>query len=237
MAWRVAKSISTLRAQVNDIYPDRRKSSDGTIGDENHQKNDSDHNPWVRDGNIGVVTAIDFTHDPSNGIDAGKLAQALIDSRDPRIKYVISNRRICAGHAGPKPWQWRNYTGKNPHTKHMHLSVMPSLAVCDNTVPWNVRFPTDVKPEDEKSLVKSKIGQGTATIGTIEAVDVGVQVNNAIEAAAQAKNAADSLGIDTPSIMSKLIENPRFWIALAVIIIAIAIAYWRWRDHGKGQDK
>jgi hypothetical protein len=43
-----------------------------------------------------VVTALDVTHDPANGVDPGALAETLRTSRDPSIKYIISNRRIAA---------------------------------------------------------------------------------------------------------------------------------------------
>jgi hypothetical protein len=49
MAWRLAKSQETLRAQVNAAPPGRSKRDDGTIGDERHQASASDHNPWVNE--------------------------------------------------------------------------------------------------------------------------------------------------------------------------------------------
>lgn len=134
--WRVAESLLTLRNQINALSPNRSKASDGTIGDAAHASRLSDHNPWVTDGGTGVVTAIDITHDPAHGIDSEKLAQALIASRDPRIKYVISNKRICAGTDGPSPWVWRAYTGTNPHSKHVHLSVKSAKAHFDSKTPW-----------------------------------------------------------------------------------------------------
>src|SRR5688500_3284745 len=68
--WRVAKSLLTLRDEVNQAAPQRSKASDGTIGDAAHCRRQSDHNPWVRDGNIGVVTAMDITDDPTHGCSA-----------------------------------------------------------------------------------------------------------------------------------------------------------------------
>ncbi|HKV33547.1 MAG TPA: hypothetical protein VJP89_04485, partial [Pyrinomonadaceae bacterium] len=61
MAWRVAKSLLRLREQINELAPNRSKASDGTIGDAAHASRKSDHNPWVKDGSIGVVTAMDIT--------------------------------------------------------------------------------------------------------------------------------------------------------------------------------
>jgi hypothetical protein len=136
MAWRLAKSLETLRSQVNAAYPGRDKSADGSIGDAAHASRASDHNPWVKDGKTGIVTAIDITHDPKVGLDSGKLADALRASRDPRIKYIISNRRICSGAGGTSPWRWRKYNGANPHNHHVHLSVESKKSLYDSVEPW-----------------------------------------------------------------------------------------------------
>ncbi len=136
MSWRIAKSLEALRSQVNAAAPNRSKASDGTVGDAAHASRSSDHNPWVKDGTTGVVTALDITHDPARGVDAGALAESLLASRDPRIKYIISNRRIASGAAGPSPWVWRPYSGTNPHTLHVHVSVRPEKAHYDSTAAW-----------------------------------------------------------------------------------------------------
>jgi hypothetical protein len=126
MAWRVARSLDVLLAQLNALAPKRSKVSDGSIGDTSHQNRSSDHNPWY---GPGIVTARDFTHDPAH-LNCHSLADRLVAGRDPRIKYVIWNRRIWSPGAG-----WRRYTGPNPHTSHLHLSVVAS-PLCDDTKPW-----------------------------------------------------------------------------------------------------
>ena len=137
MTWRVARALDTLLAQLNALAPNRSKLSDGSIGDAAHATRDSDHNPWYPPPNGGIVTARDFTHDPGGGLDCHWLAARLVDSREFRVKYVIWNRRILSGAPGPSPWIWRAYSGPNPHTKHLHLSVVASPA-CDDTRPWNL---------------------------------------------------------------------------------------------------
>ncbi len=129
MAWRLARSLETLRNQVNRAFPNRNKVSDGTIGDAAHASRTSDHNPWY---GPGIVTAIDLTHDPARGMDCHKLADALVRNRDRRVKYIIWNGRIWNPYGG-----WRGYYGSNPHNKHLHLSVVAS-ADCDNVTPWNL---------------------------------------------------------------------------------------------------
>lgn len=134
MTWRVARSLLTLREQIDDAFPNRNKASDGTIGDADHQNRSSDHNPWY---GPGIVTALDITHDPEHGVDIDRLTDELQASRDPRIKYVIANRWIMDTRPGFNPWQWVPYNGSNPHTRHMHVSCVASPA-CDDTDPWNL---------------------------------------------------------------------------------------------------
>jgi hypothetical protein len=133
VAYRIAKALDTLRAQVNGQWPTRNKASDGWIGDISHSSRASDHNPWVKDGSMGVVTAFDITHDPAHGVDAGQIAETI--NSDPRVKYVIWNRRIY----NPSVLKaWRKYNGVNPHTKHVHVSVRPEKAHYDNTKLWSL---------------------------------------------------------------------------------------------------
>lgn len=115
-------------------FPRRSKRSDGGIGDADHANRNSDHNPWY---GPGIVTARDYTHDPRNGMDCQRLADSLVASRDPRIKYIIWNRRILDSRSGNRPWQWVAYRGSNPHTQHLHLSVMDSPR-CDDPAPWRL---------------------------------------------------------------------------------------------------
>jgi hypothetical protein len=134
--WRVAKSLLTLLSAVDAAFPGRSKASDGTIGDAAHAGRESDHNPWVKDGLVGVVTAIDITHDPASGCDASRIVAALVASRDRRIKYIIWNRQIV--NSTVSPWLWRTYRGPNPHTQHFHLSVSSSKSHFDDESPWTI---------------------------------------------------------------------------------------------------
>jgi hypothetical protein len=134
MAWRLAKSLETLRSQINTHYPKRSKVSDGTIGDAAHAKTKSDHNPKE-----GVVCAFDITNDPKNGPDLVGLVPLLL--KDHRTRYVIFNSRIYnpsiqAGAA-------RTYSGKNAHRKHLHLSV--NWTYKDQTQDWTLA-PTGSAP-------------------------------------------------------------------------------------------
>ncbi len=133
MSWREARSLTTLLAQVNALHPGRRKGDDGEIGDLRHQHEKSEHNP----DQFGIVRALDITHDPAH-FDSYAFAETLRRAMDPRIKYVISNRRIFDGAGyGENSWKWRPYTrvGGDPHTGHVHISVVADSRA-DNTSPW-----------------------------------------------------------------------------------------------------
>lgn len=162
MTWRVAKALDELLGQINAKWPNRAKDSDGSIGDEAHASRSSDHNPWVREGSIGIVTARDFTHDPKNGFDSYAFGEHLRLERDPRIKYVISNRRIFS--SSESPWVWRKYSGSNPHDHHVHVSVRQDKFFYDDQKPWNVEVghefelpllpPTTPMPATKRPVLK-----------------------------------------------------------------------------------
>jgi hypothetical protein len=119
----LSRAISQLLQQVDKLYPQRSKASDGTWGDSEHQKRESHHNGG---------DAVDITKDPVHGPDLDRLAAALL--KDPRTQYVIWNKRI----ANPdiQAGTWRPYDGTNPHTRHVHLSVRHPLR--DDVRPWSL---------------------------------------------------------------------------------------------------
>lgn len=168
---RLAKSLETLRNQINAASPSRSKASDGWIGDAAHKSRASDHNPWVDDG---VVTAIDITHDPARGVDTWKLADHLRERRDPRVKYIISNGRIASAEKG---WTWRKYTGKNPHSHHVHISVHPDHARYDDTKPWDIDFDKTPHGEVEPDMLVVRVGMKGAIVRKVQELVGGVAVD------------------------------------------------------------
>jgi hypothetical protein len=153
MAWRLARSLEVLRDQINTQWPIRAKGNDGTIGDERHAATLSDHNPNAN----GVVTAMDITRDTAHGLDSRKVAQAILDLRDPRIKYVISDGQICS--ATVSPWVWRKYTGADPHDHHFHISVDKDY---DDPRPWKflAAMPVQV-PGRFSNIIATEFGGST----------------------------------------------------------------------------
>jgi hypothetical protein len=176
MNWRLAKSLEQLREEINEQFPNRSRASDGSIGDAKHASRNSDHNPWVydREGQP-VVTAIDITNDPVNGLDSEQLAEALLASRDPRIKYVISNKKIASGwHDGPKPWSWRKYGGKNAHNHHVHISVEDSEGLFDNDKSWSLDIGAPKgKPHPSSRLPVIRRGDSGAAIEVLQNLLIG----------------------------------------------------------------
>lgn len=138
MAWRTCYASDVKRAEINARWPGRDRRSDGTIGDAAHATRQSDHNPWLQFGGMGIVRADDVDVD---GIDAGWYAEhvrLLGANGDRRVNpggYVIFNRRIAGAHTG---WAWRAYTGSNPHTSHVHTSYSSKIDDFDLRHPWGI---------------------------------------------------------------------------------------------------
>ena len=168
MAWRVARSLLVLRDQIDALHPARSRASDGTIGDQAHQGTASDHNPDGR----GIVRALDLTHDPGHGLDIDRLSDQLQAGRDSRVSYVIANKAIMFGAGGPSPWAWLDYDGDDPHTGHIHISVVADDRA-DQTYAWYLTDGDDmaISPEDLKMItqnVSSAILRGAWRDGYID---------------------------------------------------------------------
>lgn len=164
-AWRPAKSLDVLLAELKARFPLRDKESDGAIGNAEHAARKSDHNP---DAN-GVVRARDYDEDLDGpGHPTGEKEMAVVAEHirqlgadgDPRLVggaangYVIYERRIAGAGKG---WAWRAYTGTNAHEHHMHVSVCSNPAGYDSTASWGIAslFQEDndmLTPDDKKWL-------------------------------------------------------------------------------------
>jgi hypothetical protein len=113
-------AVAVLR-QATALAPKRMKASDGLLPSAAHLKisPNSDHNTGL---------AVDLTHDPDNGIDCKVIFEKL--KEDERVEYLIFNKKIWS-RTNPKN---RVYTGSNPHTKHLHISIKADKA--KDTSPW-----------------------------------------------------------------------------------------------------
>ena len=124
---RVAKkatpaAIAVLR-QATALFPKRKKLSDGLLPTVAHRKQNpnSDHNTGL---------AVDLTHDPANGVDCAEIFEKL--KEDHRVTYLIFNRKIWSRKYANQGN--RKYSGTNPHTKHLHISI--DSAYANDTSPW-----------------------------------------------------------------------------------------------------
>jgi hypothetical protein len=120
LAKRAAPAAIAALRQATALRPKRKKASDGLLPSKDHVKQNpnSDHNSGY---------AVDITHDPVFGIDC---AFAFIKlQQDKRVKYLIFNGKIWSKEKGN-----RDYTGSNPHKKHLHISIKETCG--DDTSPW-----------------------------------------------------------------------------------------------------
>lgn len=130
-SYYLAQSLVALRNEVNARWPRRDKASDGWIGDASHSARKSSHNPDYANG--GVVRGLDIDvddNDPSSNLRAEVLKAVIGDSR---VWYVISNGII---YSRTYNWAARRYTGSNPHTKHVHVSLREVRSAWTNTERW-----------------------------------------------------------------------------------------------------
>lgn len=114
VAWYKDRGLAVLDRQMRDKYPGIVIYG---IGDLAHQNRPSDHNPE----DDGSVDASDYMIGKAfTKTDAEWFFNWLIRVKDPRVAYVIWNRKIVSASGG---WLIRKYEGDSPHTDHVHLSV------------------------------------------------------------------------------------------------------------------
>ena len=118
-----APACKQALADATKRWPNRKKASDGIMGDARHQARKSDHN---------MGNAFDVTHDPASGCDGNLISSLAI--KDPRVTYVIWNHRIYNRSRASEGW--RKYTGSNPHTHHCHVSISSSSRNDTRAWPW-----------------------------------------------------------------------------------------------------
>jgi hypothetical protein len=130
----LAPSLVRARVTIDARWPERDRTSDGWIGDAAHQARASDHNPNAR----GRVDAIDVDKD---GIHMPTLIAACLVH--PATHYVIHDRRIYERYYGFRP---RIYEGDNPHTGHLHVSIMQSVTAENDPTPWSLLMGRPIWP-------------------------------------------------------------------------------------------
>lgn len=145
MSCKCGPALIALRSSLNRAFPGRSIRSDGCCASSAHSRQNpsSDHEPDAS----GYAAAYDITHDPASGVDCGRLAPRL--QRDPRVRYLIWNRRIWSRERASEGW--RPYGGSNPHTSHLHVSVFRFMVRDD--APWQVLDLPAPKPYRKRPTV------------------------------------------------------------------------------------
>ena len=121
-------SAKSVLQQATARFPKRMKASDGLLPSRAHiqQSPNSDHNTGF---------AVDITHDPAFGINCHQAYSHM--KLDKRVKYLIFKGKIWSPEKGEK-----EYTGSNPHNKHLHISIKDNFG--NDTSDW---FPWLPKPK------------------------------------------------------------------------------------------
>ena len=130
-----------LRTELNELNPDRDRSSDGWIGDAVHRGRTSDHNPDetgavpIHDADkVDEVHALDVDPD---GLPMGTIVQGIVArcraGKENRLRYIIWDRQIWEASNG---WRARAYTLADPHTGHAHFSASYDSIREADTRPW-----------------------------------------------------------------------------------------------------
>lgn len=173
-----APCLTQLVFEITDVFPNRQMgkgSSDGWLGDQAHQARKSDHNP---DPGTGIVRAQDIDEDlhgegkPSGQADMAKIAEHIRqmgEAGDSRLNggsqngYIIYEGRIAGAGKG---WQWREYTGPNKHSIHIHVSVAKNSTGYNSRASWGIKELFGIKivtptpqplPQEEEMFIVNQI--------------------------------------------------------------------------------
>jgi len=135
MGWKLAPCLEKYVAEINAMYPNRPKHSDGGIGDTAHRSQKSGHNPSPQ----GFVTAYDITAGPM--VDMEMIRETVCG--DERTHYFIWRGYIYSARHG---FEKRKYNGADGHYGHSHLSIkgMTEFGLgpgaerfwCEKVTPW-----------------------------------------------------------------------------------------------------
>lgn len=127
----MATLAKTLRIHRDDFinrkWPNRDRSLDGWIGDASHQATGSPESGGS-DHNANKRNMVDATDTDKDGIHVPSVIASMLVH--PSTRYVIFNRKIMSSYSAFHP---QEYTGRNPHTGHIHRSIFQS-ATAENRV-------------------------------------------------------------------------------------------------------
>jgi len=191
MAWVLTSGLSAFRGELNEVFPGRDKSTDGSVGDLAHQTGSSGHNPdrtgkaEFKDGDaLDEVRAVDIDRDLVPGSKTDwmlVLIRWLIEGmraerwgKSQPFRYIIyrpaggSVSYIWHVNTG---WASRVYTGSNPHDKHAHFSGGWSQAADNRTGRLGI---AEIR-EDDMPITDAEIAKiaaaAAAAVGNLQIED------------------------------------------------------------------
>lgn len=175
--WTTTPALNSLLDEVEARWPTGNPSVDGTVASQGHDRNSptSDHRPHPYTG-PGVVRAVDIW--VTSAVQGDEITETLRTRRDLRLRYVISRRRLYSSYptVTRQPWEWGHYSGANPHTHHIHISV---LGFADNdTRPWGLLAPPTPPFEEEEMIDPRLLSQVITDAEIDELFDRGVLAGN-----------------------------------------------------------
>ena len=166
--WILVPCLVQLRAELNEIAPERDKGSDGTIGDRAHQQSISDHN----DDEVGRVPIRDadskhevHAYDADDDLRTPNLTMEMVvqhilgrcrSGAEKRLRYIIYNRRIWEA---SNSWRQRTYTGASPHTEHAHFSSSYETKHEASTASWRLEDIPVALTDSDKNWLAAKIDE------------------------------------------------------------------------------
>ena len=132
MSCRCAPALIVARNELNAVWPNRDRGSDGCCGDAAHRARKSDHNPRTTGPGKGFAAAYDYDEDIATDLGDRELTGVgLVLLGDPRTKYLIYEAQLLYPDGTV-----RAYTGVNAHRSHLHHSIH-DWAIHD-TRPWGI---------------------------------------------------------------------------------------------------
>lgn len=198
MAWEVVEPLNDLRDQLNEFFPDRDKTSDGSIGDTSHAAGKSSHNPdktgnpeYADGDSKDEVRARDFDKDLRSDVTAEQVVEHLVKLCRSGViwwlRYIIFNGHIWRANGG---WATQVYTGASKHDHHFHVNGQFNQA-SDNlqTANYHLEDLVAVTPKDLTAISSTVWGQEVGRTGVSAHDTLFGDMRKGIDAAASAGQA------------------------------------------------
>ena len=133
--WYLTPGGVELARAVYEIWP-ASHATDGTVASEGHDARSprSDHRPSPYDASPAIVRALDVGEVVEN--DGQALFDALLATRDPRIKYVLHENKIFSSYSTSSRAAWTVAPQSVGHYSHVHVSFT-TRADWDNSA-WDL---------------------------------------------------------------------------------------------------